>query len=200
MNILKNVGEYINIHLFGYRYDYEIIKYFNDPYRKAILTLNKEGYPVNEEFDKLLDDYQDIYHHLNPDELSFWLKNSKNINTNIDILEKIELRFRREIAHLNTCLLAQDTKFKKVAFEYKSQNNLLSMKSEILSKEIQKINPVYNAVLIRKLVKLIEEKLIYNYYNFFYAENYIPKIELLIKYRERINKYIFDKKKQNNSD
>ena len=192
MNILKNVGEYINIHLFGYRYDYEIIKYFNDPYRKAILTLNKEGYPVNEEFDKLLDDYQDIYHHLNPEELSFWLKNSKNINTNIDILEKIELR--REIAHVNTCLLAQDAKFKKVAFEYKSQNNLLSMKSEILSKEIQKINPVYNAVLIRKLIKLIEAKLIHNYYNFFGVENYTPKIDLLIKYRERFNQYIFDKK------
>ena len=54
-----------------------------------------------------------------------------------------------------------------MAFEYKSQYNLLSLQSEILSKEIKKINPVFNAVLIRKLVKLIEEKLIYNYINYF---------------------------------
>ena len=195
MNILKNVGEYINIHLFGYRYDYEIIKYFNDPYRKAILTLYNEGYPVKEEYDRLLDEYKTINGHLNLEELNYCLKYINPSNSNLDILENIELR--RKIAHLNIFLLSLDTKYKTLAFEYKSQYNLLSLQSEILSKEIKKINPVFNAVLIRKLVKLIEEKLIYNYINYFDEENYTPKIALLIKYKERINTSLLDKNDKN---
>ena len=195
MNILKNVGEYINIHLFGYRYDYEIIKYFNDPYRKAILTLYNEGYPVKEEYDRLLDEYKTINGHLNLEELNYCLKYINPSNSNLDLLEKIELR--RKIAHGNIFLLSLDTKYKTLAFEYKSQYNLLSLQSEILFKEFQKINPVFNAVLIRKLVKLIEEKLIYNYINYFDEENYTPKIALLIKYKERINTSLLDKNDKN---
>ena len=195
MNILKNVGEYINIHLFGYRYDYEIIKYFNDPYRKAILTLYNEGYPVKEEYDRLLDEYKTINGHLNLEELNYCLKYINPSNSNLDLLEIIELR--RKIAHGNIFLLSLDTKYKTLAFEYKSQYNLLSLQSEILSKEIKKINPVFNAVLIRKLVKLIEEKLIYNYINYFDEENYTPKIDLLIKYKERINTFLLDKNDKN---
>ena len=194
MNILKNVGEYINIHLFGYRYDYEIIKYFNDPYRKAILTLYKEGYPVKEEYDRLLDEYKTINGHLNLEELNYCLKYINPSNSNLDLLE---IKLRRKIAHGNIFLLSLDTKYKTLAFEYKSQYNLLSLQSEILSKEIKKINPVFNAVLIRKLVKLIEEKLIYNYINYFDEENYIPKIDLLIKYKERINTFLLDKDDKN---
>ena len=196
MNVLKNVGEYINIHLFGYRYDYEIIKYFNDPYRKAILTLYNEGYPVKEEYDRLLDEYKTINGHLNLEELNYCLKYINPSNSNLDILEKI-IELRRKIAHGNIFLLSLDTKYKTLAFEYKSQYNLLSLQSEILSKEIKKINPVFNAVLIRKLVKLIEEKLIYNYINYFDEENYTPKIDLLIKYKERINTFLLDKNDKN---
>ena len=195
MNVLKNVGEYINIHLFGYRYDYEIIKYFNDPYRKAILTLYKEGYPVKDEYDRLLDEYKTINGHLNLEELNYCLKYINPSNSNLDLVEIIELR--RKIAHGNIFLLSLDTKYKTLAFEYKSQYNLLSLQSEILSKEIKKINPVFNAVLIRKLVKLIEEKLIYSYINYFDEENYIPKIDLLIKYKERINTFLLDKDDKN---
>ena len=195
MNVLKNVGEYINIHLFGYRYDYEIIKYFNDPYRKAILTLYNEGYPVKEEYDRLLDEYKTINGHLNLEELNYCLKYINPSNSNLDLLEIIELR--RKIAHGNIFLLSLDTKYKTLAFEYKSQYNLLSLQSEILFKEFQKINPVFNAVLIRKLVKLIEEKLIYNYINYFDEENYTPKIDLLIKYKERINTFLLDKNDKN---
>ena len=195
MNVLKNVGEYINIHLFGYRYDYEIIKYFNDPYRKAILTLYNEGYPVKEEYDRLLDEYKTINGYLNLEELNYCLKYINPSNSNLDLLEIIELR--RKIAHGNIFLLSLDTKYKTLAFEYKSQYNLLSLQSEILFKEFQKINPVFNAVLIRKLVKLIEEKLIYNYINYFDEENYTPKIALLIKYKERINTSLLDKNDKN---
>ena len=195
MNVLKNVGEYINIHLFGYRYDYEIIKYFNDPYRKAILTLYNEGYPVKEEYGRLLDEYKTINGYLNLEELNYCLKYINPSNSNLDLLEKIELR--RKIAHGNIFLLSLDTKYKTLAFEYKSQYNLLSLQSEILFKEFQKINPVFNAVLIRKLVKLIEEKLIYNYINYFDEENYTPKIDLLIKYKERINTFLLDKNDKN---
>ena len=194
MNILKNVGEYINIHLFGYRYDYEIIKYFNDPYRKAILTLYNEGYPLKEEYGRLLDEYKTINGHLNLEELNYCLKYINPSNSNLDLLE---IKLRRKIAHGNIFLLSLDTKYKTLAFEYKSQYNLLSLQSEILSKEIKKINPVFNAVLIRKLVKLIEEKLIYNYINYFDEENYTPKIDLLIKYKERINTFLLDKNDKN---
>ena len=192
--MLKNVGEYINMHLFGYRYDYEIIKYFNDPYRKAILTLYKDGYPVKEEYDRLLDEYKAINGYLNLEELNYCLNHINPSNSISDLLEKIELRRLMSGGYIT--LLTLDTKYKSWDFEYKPKLNLLSLQSDILSKEIQKINPIYNAVLIRKLVKLIEEKLIYNYINYFDEENYTPNIDLLIKYKERINKFLLDKKEK----
>jgi len=71
------------------------------------------------------------------------------------------------------------------------------MQSEILSKKIQKINPIYNAVLIRKMIKLIEEKLIYNFINLFDIQNYTPLIDQLLKYKERINKLPNSKSNEN---
>ena len=197
MNILKNVGEYINVHLFGYRYDYEIIKYFNEPYRNAILTLYQEGYPVNKEYDRLLNDYKAIYRYFNSEELSYCLNHPQTIDSMFELGTKEKISLRRTINSNATCILALNTKNTSILFEYKSQINLLSMQSEILSKKIQKINPIYNAVLIRKMVKLIEEKLIYNFINLFDIQNYTPLIDQLLKYKERINKLPNSKSNEN---
>ena len=197
MNILKNVGEYINVHLFGYRYDYEIIKYFNEPYRNAILTLYQEGYPVNKEYDRLLNDYKAIYRYFNSEELSYCLNHPQTIDSMFELGTKEKISLRRTINSNATCILALNTKNTSILFEYKSKINLLSMQSEILSKKIQKINPIYNAVLIRKMVKLIEEKLIYNFINLFDIQNYTPLIDQLLKYKERINKLPNSKSNEN---
>ena len=47
--------------LLGYRYDNEIINYFNEPYKKAILNLYKDGYPVKDEYMRLKDEYKSRY-------------------------------------------------------------------------------------------------------------------------------------------
>ena len=56
---------------------------------------------------------------------------------------------------------------------------MLSMRSEVLSNQIQRINPIYNAVIIRKLARLLEEKLILTYKEFFDVQNVYPKTKYI---------------------
>ena len=75
--------------------------------------------------------------------------------------------------------------------EYENQIKILIFQSEILSKEIQRINPIYNAVIIRKMVKLLEKRIISCFISYFDVENYTPNIDLLKKYKNSLNKYKF---------
>ena len=61
MSFLKSVGKYFNMYVLGYRYDNEIINYFNESYKKAILNLYKDGYPVQDEYMRLKDEYKSRY-------------------------------------------------------------------------------------------------------------------------------------------
>ena len=77
-----------NHYLFGYRYNWELIEFFKEHYRKAILWLNEEGYDVEEKFSELMNNYQSGKV-LNNKESSFVLKvllksnSSKHLHENI---------------------------------------------------------------------------------------------------------------------
>lgn len=80
--------------------------------------------------------------------------------------------------------------------DYKDQIKMLSMRSEVLSNQIQRINPIYNAVIIRKLARLLEEKLILTYKEFFDVQNVYPKTSILTKYKDFVNKLEIEDKSE----
>ena len=194
--MIKNVGKYFYRYIWGYRYDYEIINYFNDPYRNAIQTLYSDGYPVEKEYFRLIREYRMRYSPLNNEELEYiFIKNIVDEKINLD-LELKYFESKREIMQNKSFILLNHTKYYGLETDYKNQIKTLSIHSEILSEEIKRINPVYNAVIIRKMVKFLEEKLIQTFIQYFDVENFHPKNDLLNKYKERVLELEFDKKSE----
>ena len=194
--MIKNVGKYFYRYIWGYRYDYEIINYFNDPYRNAIQTLYSDGYPVEKEYFRLIREYRMRYSPLNNEELEYiFIKNIVDEKINLD-LELKYFESKREIIQNKSFILLNHTKYYGLETDYKNQIKTLSIHSEILSKEIKRINPVYNAVIIRKMVKFLEEKLIQTFIQYFDVENFHPKNDLLNKYKEKVLELEFDKKSE----
>ena len=194
--MIKNVGKYFYRYIWGYRYDYEIINYFNDPYRNAIQTLYSDGYPVEKEYFRLIREYRMRYSPLNNEELEYiFFKNMVDKKINLD-LELKYFESKREIIQNKSFILLNHTKYYGLETDYKNQIKTLSIHSEILSKEIKRINPVYNAVIIRKMVKFLEEKLIQTFIQYFDVENFHPKNDLLNKYKEKVLELEFDKKSE----
>ena len=187
--MMKNIGKYFYRYIFGYRYDYEVINFFNDPYRNAIKTLYQEGYEVEEEYKRLFREYETRYSPLNFEEISYFFSEqmkAKNVISELEI--KHNLKSKTKFININSFILMINAKSYGLETEYKNQIKLLSMGSEVLSNKIQRINPIYNAVIIRKLVRLLEEKLILTYKEFFDVQNVYPEIDILTKYRDLVNK------------
>ena len=194
--MIKNVGKYFYRYIWGYRYDNEIINYFDDPYRNAIQTLYSDGYPVEKEYFRLIREYRMRYSPLNNEELEYiFIKNIVDEKINLD-LELKYFESKREIMQNKSFILLNHTKYYGLETDYKNQIKTLSIHSEILSKEIKRINPVYNAVIIRKMVKFLEEKLIQTFIQYFDVENFHPKNDLLNKYKEKVLELEFDKKSE----
>ena len=197
MSFLKSVGKYFNIHVLGYRYDNEIINYFNEPHKKAILNLYKDGYPVQDEYMRLKDEYKSRYSPLNSEEIEFFSSYQESkANSSLDITKVSEIELQIRIVQLTSFILIMDTKNTELESRLKNELKMASLHSEILSKEIKRINPVYNAVITRKFVKLLEEKLIFKFINYFNVKNFIPNIETLKKYRNKLDTMQFDNKYQ----
>ena len=193
MYILKNARKYFNVYLLGYRYDKEVIKYFNDPYKNAIKNLFKDGYPVDEEYDKLYEEYKRKYTPLNNEEISYFQSNHLRKTTYITELISIkEILLQEDKVNLTSYILIMDTKNNEFESYLKNKLSIFSFHSDILSKEIKRINPVYNAVVLRKFVKFLEEKLIFKYINNFDVKNFVPNIETMNKYRNKLDKIEFN--------
>ena len=192
MYLLKKSGEYFNRYILGYRYDIEIKDYFKDPYRKAIQNLYEEGYPVSEEFLKIWNDYKSKYSPLNINELFYFVMAQMKFSSNISNMNmKQIIENKSNIVNIISVLLMMHVKSFSLQTEYENQIKILIFQSEILSKEIQRINPIYNAVIIRKMVKLLEERIISCFISYFDVENYTPNIDLLKKYKNSLDKYKF---------
>ena len=194
--MFQNAGKYFFRYIWGYRYDYEIINYFSEPYRNAIQNLYKDGYPVEDEYFRLINEYRKTHSPLNNEELEYAIFENKVVKKFALDLEIKDYKYKRDIIENKSFILLTLTKFYRQETNYKTQIKMLSINSEILSKEIRRINPVYNAVVIRKMVKFLEEKLIRTFIQYFDVENIHPKNDLLIKYKERVLELEFDNKSE----
>ena len=195
--MIKNVGKYFYRYVLGYRYDYEVINYFNDPYRNAIKTLYQEGYDVEEEYKRLFREYESRHSPLNFEEISYFFSEqmrAKNMNSELEI--RHNLKSKTKIININSFILMIHAKSNGLERDYKDQIKMLSMRSEELSNQIQRINPIYNAVIIRKLARLLEEKLILTYKEFFDVQNVYPKTSILTKYKDFVNKLEIEDKSE----
>lgn len=195
--MIKNVGKYFYRYVLGYRYDYEVINYFNDPYRNAIKTLYQEGYDVEEEYKRLFREYESRHSPLNFEEISYFFSEqmrAKNMNSELEI--RHNLKSKTKIININSFILMIHAKSNGLERDYKDQIKMLSMRSEVLSNQIQRINPIYNAVIIRKLARLLEEKLILTYKEFFDVQNVYPKTSILTKYKDFVNKLEIEDKSE----
>ena len=196
MNMIKNAGKYFYRYILGYRYDYEIINYFNEPYRNAIQTLYKEGYPVEDEYFRLIDEYMTRNSPLNNEELGYILLKNRVVKK-IDLdLEIKDYKYKRDNIENKSFILLTLTKFYRQETNYKTQIKMLSINSEILSNKINGINPAYNAAIIRKMANFLEEKLIQTFIQYFDVENIHPKNDLLNKYKEKVLELEFDNKSE----
>ena len=104
--MIKNVGKYFYRYVLGYRYDYEVINYFNDPYRNAIKTLYQEGYDVEEEYKRLFREYESRHSPLNFEEISYFFSEqmrAKNMNSELEI--RHNLKSKTKIININSFIL-----------------------------------------------------------------------------------------------
>ena len=203
MNIFGNMKCYFNHYLFGYRYDWALIEFFKVPYNNAILRLNEEGYDVEEKFSELINKYQSGIV-LNNEESSFVLKVLLKSNSSKHLHEDIKSdvnNYKNAISEMKANL--RFAKNEMMIFRLKSHLSILKIHSNILQKEIQKLNPIVYAVLLRKLSKFLLEKLIYRYINDIDVINYVPSLEILKKYHSRLDglkKFDMAKKIKNEID
>ena len=160
-----------------------------------IQSLFHEGYEVKEEYKRLFKDYKSRYSPLNLEEITYFFSEHLEVKDPLSELKiKEKLKSVKNIINSNLSIILIQSKNCGLEAKYKTQIKMLSMRSEILSKEIQRINPIYNAVIIRKFVKLLEEKLLSTFIVFFDVENFYPKIDILNKYKERVYKLEFNEK------
>ena len=186
MNLLKNISTFFNRHVLGYRYDFVIKNYFlNDPINNAITTLYKEGYPVIDKFEELQQDYLLTYSELNMEERMFLLELSLSGNKK-EILNLEKIRQNQSYLNINFTFIANALNSQLQQFKFESQMKIYISRSEIFSKEIEKIIPVYKAVFVRKFAKLLDEKIILKHKDIFSVNNYEPNPEKLKRYKESL--------------
>ena len=187
MSLFHTISIYFNQYILGYRYDYDVNNYFqNDPYNNAIMTLYKEGYPVKDELERLIKEYDDSKNHvLNMHEDIYILKIKTTNRTEILKLREV----KQKIAYLEekNCYFGNYLKSDFKSFRLEGELKINKMQCVILSKEIDKIIPVYKAILVRKFAKFLEEKIILKFKDDFRLENYEPNVEKLKRYKESLN-------------
>ena len=192
MNLFKNISTFINHHVLGYRYDFVIKNYFlNDPVNNAITTLYKEGYPVTDKFEELKQDYLLTYRELNMEERFFLLELSLS-GKNKEILNFEKIRQNHSYLNINFTFIANDLNSRLLQFKFESQMKIYIARSDIFSKEIERIIPVYKAVIVRKFAKLLEEKIILKHKDIFSVDNYEPNPEKLKRYKESLRNLNYD--------
>ena len=186
MKIYGNVKNFINYYVLGYRYNYDLEKFFDIPHNNAILKLYKEGYDVKQAFSELEAQYKTRYI-LNIDELSFFLDTQQTRSDSLSILQKIIMemnKFKISILEMKQNLFFAQNKIED--YSYQSQIKMLKNQCKALQNEIQKISPIVSTVLLRKLAKFVMEKLIFKYINFIDTEDYVPSLDILKKYNLRL--------------
>lgn len=167
MYYLGKATTLFNRYIIGYRYDFIIKDYFEkDKDKKAVMTLYKEGYPVKNEYKRLINEYKSNYSTLNYYEEKFIQNNLNEYLSNKDsFITKEEIEKEEQIFSTMFSLLFSDLNSQFKMFELDTLMKVYMAKSDILSKEIKRIIPTYKAVLIKKFSKILQERIINKFPN-----------------------------------
>ena len=171
----------------SYRGNTKIIEYFNSPYNNAIYKLTKEGYEIENEFRNLCHKYK-LNHSLNQEELSFIEEiKTEHLKNYVKLSKLRPLEYILFINNTEFFIKLYKESIKEMNLQYECQ--ILKDNCLILEKELKKLRPIYEAVIVRKFIKKILEILIKQNIADIKLINYIPDINLLNSYLKCLKMY-----------
>ena len=181
MNFLKN-NYYLNWVYSFFRGTSKLESFLSTPYNSALTQLLKEGYDFFEEFDDIIDIYSSD-NSLSYEESKyirkitiFYLKGNAMIiqlkisHSNIPIRLKL---VKYAMSNLKLSMKNDDLKFSK-KFAETETNNLKNILNKML--------PIYEAVTIRRCIKIILEQLILKNIENIKVSHYIPSKKIILNY------------------
>ena len=189
MNYFESISYYFNRYILKYRYDIQIKQYFlESDHNKAIQSLYCEGYDVKKEYKEILGKYKKEFGSINMEEKEYIDEDTFNqlINSKKDILKQII--DKKETFHIIFSSFAESLENKMKQIYTHNELKIRIKQCDVLTKEIQRIIPIYKVVIIRKFAKFIEEKLILKFKDDFFLENYSPDVAILKKYKKSLEK------------
>ena len=189
MNYFESISYFFNRYILKYRYDIQIKQYFlENDHNKAIQSLYCEGYDVKKEYKEILGKYKKEFGSINMEEKEYIDEDTFNqlINSKKDILKQII--DKKETFHIIFSSFAESLENKMKQIGTYNELKISIKQCDVLTKEIQRIIPIYKVVIIRKFAKFIEEKLILKFKDDFFLENYSPDVAILKKYKKSLEK------------
>lgn len=164
-----------------------IREYFNSPYNNAIYKLTAEGYELENEFTNLCHTYQ-LHYTLNQEELFFIDKiKNENLKNHFKLNKLRPLEYELFINNTRFFIKLYKETLKEMNLQYEWQ--ILRNNCDLLEKELKKLRPIYEAVIMRKFIKKILEILIKKNIKEIKLINYIPNINILNSYLNCLKMY-----------
>ena len=189
MNFLSKASYYLK-YLYFNRGDRAIIEYFSsNEFNLAIKDLAQEGfYQVNDIFNDLAKAYS-LTTPLNKEESDFIDNINKKCNFSKKIYDFPEL-YKLEI--LSAKAFLNFYKENKINFDKEYWISLLENELTVLKNIIKKINPITEAVVLRRFVKKMTEKYIKKNIAKIEIQNYFPDSKILESYKKSLSQnYIY---------
>ena len=190
MRLFNNAAYYLKYFSF-FRGDKSIKEYFSsDDFKEAIKDLASEGYyQVSENFDELVETYS-LSTPLNKAEENFvnhinkkLLLNKKSFSEDV-----ILLNIRLTEGYISNYIKS------KTNFDIVYWKTILENEVSVLKNIVKKLNPIAEAVILRRFIKKLLEEVILKKYDIIDVENYIPNINVLKSYKLSISKHYFHRK------
>lgn len=190
MRLFNNTAYYLKYFSF-FRGDKSIKEYFSsDDFKEAIKDLASEGYyQVSENFDELVETYS-LSTPLNKAEENFvnhinkkLLLNKKSFSEDV-----ILLNIRLTEGYISNYIKS------KTNFDIVYWKTILENEVSVLKNIVKKLNPIAEAVILRRFIKKLLEEVILKKYDIIDVENYIPNINVLKSYKLSISKHYFHRK------
>ena len=190
MRLFNNAAYYLKYFSF-FRGDKSIKEYFSsDDFKEAIKDLASEGYyQVSENFDELVETYS-LSTPLNKAEENFvnhinkkLLLNKKSFSEDV-----ILLNIRLTEGYISNYIKS------KTNFDIVYWKTILENEVSVLKNIVKKLNPIAEAVILRRFIKKLLEKKKKKKYDIIDVENYVPNINVLKSYKLSISKHYFHRK------
>ena len=189
MSFLSKASYYLK-YLYFNRGDRAIIEYFSsNEFNLAIKDLAQEGfYQVNDIFNDLAKTYS-LTTPLNKEESDFINNINRKCNYSKKIYDFPEL-YKMEI--ISAKAFVYFYKENKINFDKEYWISLLENELTVLKNIIKKINPITEAVVLRRFVKKMTEKYIKKNIAKIEIQNYFPDSKILESYKKSLSQnYIY---------